>query len=116
MMRPVILSSPEKVAFCKELGADEAIDYTDGGFADAVVDATFGAGVDVALDTVGGSVTTETFRAPDGRLPLNTSGGNLAECYMHGLGLNIESVRQIWGESTSQVPNAEIAMTINHSW
>ena len=35
---------PEKVAFCKELGADEAIDYTDGGFADAVVDATFGAG------------------------------------------------------------------------
>jgi NADPH2:quinone reductase len=53
---------PAKVAFCKELGADEAIDYLDGGFADAVVDATFGAGVDVALDTVGGSVTAETFR------------------------------------------------------
>ena len=53
---------PEKVAFCKELGADEAIDYRDGGFAEAVVDASFGAGVDVALDTVGGSVTQETFR------------------------------------------------------
>ena len=53
---------PEKVAFCKELGADEAIDYRDGGFAEAVVDATFGAGVDVALDAVGGSVTQETFR------------------------------------------------------
>jgi NADPH2:quinone reductase len=50
------------VAFCKELGADEAIDYRDGGFAEAVVDATFGAGVDVCLDTVGGSVTQETFR------------------------------------------------------
>ena len=53
---------PEKVAFCRELGADVAIDYRDGGFADAVLDATFGAGVDVALDCVGGSVTTETFR------------------------------------------------------
>jgi NADPH2:quinone reductase len=38
------------------------IDYRDGGFAEAVLDATFGAGVDVALDSVGGSITTETFR------------------------------------------------------
>ena len=53
---------PEKVRFCEELGADVAIDYRDGGFAEAVVDATFGRGVDVALDSVGGSVTQETFR------------------------------------------------------
>jgi NADPH:quinone reductase len=53
---------PEKVDFCRELGADEVIDYREGGFAEAVVDATFGAGVDVALDSVGGSVTAETFR------------------------------------------------------
>jgi NADPH2:quinone reductase len=53
---------PEKAAFCRELGADVAIDYRDGGFAEKVIEATFGAGVDVALDSVGGDVTLETFR------------------------------------------------------
>ncbi len=54
--------------------------------------------------------TKENFIAPTGKLPLNTSGGNLAECYMHGLGLNVEAVRQIWGESTAQVPGAKVSM------
>lgn len=55
----------------------------------------------------------ERFLAPAGDLPLNTSGGNLAECYMHGLGLNIEAVRQIYGTSTNQVPGAEVSMVIS---
>ncbi len=66
-----------------------------------------------ALDEVNDFFKKDNFLAPGGALPLNTSGGNLAECYMHGLGLNIEAVRQIRGQSTSQVPDAKVSMVIS---
>jgi acetyl-CoA acetyltransferase len=56
--------------------------------------------------------TLENFSAPGGRLPLNTSGGNLAECYMHGLGLTIEAIRQVRGQSCNQVPGVDVSMMI----
>jgi acetyl-CoA acetyltransferase len=47
---------------------------------------------------------------PHGRLPINTSGGQLSEAYVHGLNVAIEGVRQMRGESTSQVADARLCL------
>lgn len=54
--------SDEKVAFCRELGADHAINYRDGDWVEQVVELTYGRGVDVAFDAVGGDVAVQTFK------------------------------------------------------
>jgi len=53
---------PEKLDVARGLGADVAIDYRTGGFADAVLEATNGLGVDVCFDGVGGAVMMESLR------------------------------------------------------
>ena len=55
-------------------------------------------------------LTFENLIAPSGKLPLNTSGGNLAECYVHGFELVLEAVRQVRGTSSSQAPRSDVAL------
>jgi NADPH2:quinone reductase len=61
--------SAEKVAFCRSLGADVAIDYRAEDFVARVLDATNGRGVDVVCDLVGGPVALPSWRcvAHEGR-------------------------------------------------
>ncbi|MEO5837257.1 MAG: acetyl-CoA acetyltransferase [Acidimicrobiales bacterium] len=51
--------------------------------------------------------------APTGSVPINTSGGNLAECYVHGFELQIEAVRQLRGQSSNQVRDAKVGLVIS---
>jgi len=53
--------SPAKLALCRELGAELAIDYRSEDFAERVLAATGGRGADVICDLVGGEVADRSF-------------------------------------------------------
>jgi len=55
-------------------------------------------------------VTSGAIRWEGGSLPINTSGGQLSEAYVHGMNLLIEAVRQLRGKSTSQVSDARVCL------
>ncbi len=68
----VTAGSERKLAVCRELGAEVAINYTHGSFAPAVLDATGKRGVNLVLDFVGASYWEQNISALalDGRMVL----------------------------------------------
>ena len=56
-------SSQEKLALCKQLGADEVINYNEVSLKDAVKELTGGKGVDVVYDPVGGDYAEPAIRS-----------------------------------------------------
>ncbi|WHU45569.1 transporter [Gordonia sp. L191] len=63
-------------------------------------------------EAAGSVMTVENLTAPQGKLPVNTSGGNLADAFVNGLNLAVEAVRQIRGTSTNQVDGARTSLFI----
>ena len=57
-------------------------------------------------------MTVENLTAPGGLLPVNTSGGNIADSFVNGMGLAVEAVRQIRGTSTNQVERTDTSLFI----
>jgi len=56
-------SSPEKLELCKQLGADEVINYSEESLKDRVKELTGGKGVDVVYDPVGGDFAEPAVRS-----------------------------------------------------
>ena len=103
-----VVSTPDKAAFVRALGSDEAV-LTDG-FKDAVLALTSGAGVDVVVDPVGGDRFTDSLRclATFGRLlVIGFTAGDIPTVRVNRLLLNNIDVRGVgWGAYTTKHPQA----------
>ncbi|GAA4474964.1 lipid-transfer protein [Rhodococcus olei] len=65
-----------------------------------------------SFEAAGEFFTYDNLIAPDGGLPVNTAGGNLAAGFVHGMGLVVEAVHQIRGTSSNQVPDAKLSLFV----
>ena len=105
-------SSQEKLALCKQLGADEVINYNEVSLKDAVKELTGGKGVDVVYDPVGGDYAEPAIRSmawngrylvigfasgPIPRIPLNLA--LLKGCSLVGV---------FWGRFSGEEPEQNI--------
>ena len=63
-------------------------------------------------DGIAEFVAEGALQGPNARLCFNTSGGNLAEAYIHGLELVNEAVRQVRGEATMQASKVDLSLCV----
>lgn len=99
---------PDKVALCREVGADHAIDYLAEDFVGPVKELTGGRGADVIYDPVGGDVFDSSRRciAFEGRIIVVgfTSGRIAAAPTNHALVKNYSVVGLHWGLYRTKEP------------
>lgn len=63
-----------------------------------------------SYENVAEVVRYENLIAPSGKLPVNTAGGNFAHGFVHGIGMAVEAVRVLRGESANPVADAKICL------
>ncbi len=109
--------SAEKVALCRELGADLAINYTTEDFVEAVKGFTEGRGADVIYDPVGGDVFDRSTKciAFEGRIVVvGFTSGRIAEARTnHLLVKNYAVVGLHWGLYQRLAPDLIEAATVS---
>jgi NADPH2:quinone reductase len=106
-------SSPEKLAFARERGADAVIDYAKENLRDALRERTGGKGVDVIYDPVGGAYAESALRAMawGGRfLVIGFAAGEIPKIPLNLPLLKSCDIRGVfWGEWTRRFPEAHRA-------
>jgi NADPH2:quinone reductase len=102
-------SSEEKLALCRNLGADETINYASGNLRDRVKELTGGAGVDMVYDPVGGPCTEIALRATawGGRLlVIGFASGEIPKIPVNLALLKERSIVGVyWGDSVKHDPD-----------
>lgn len=103
-----VASSPDKLAICREHGADETVDYSSGDLKDALRGLTAGKGVDVVYDCVGGPYAEPAVRATawKGRfLVVGFAAGDIPKLPLNLLLLRgCDALGVFWGESVRRDP------------
>jgi NADPH2:quinone reductase len=105
-------SSEEKLALCRNLGADETINYASGNLRDRVKELTGGAGVDLVYDPVGGPCTELALRATawGGRLlVIGFASGEIPKISANLALLKERSIVGVyWGDSVKHDPDGHL--------
>ena len=105
-------SSDEKLALCKQLGADELINYSEVNLKDAVKELTGGKGVDVVYDPVGGDFAEPAVRSMgwNGRyLVIGFASGPIPEIPLNlTLLKGCSIVGVFWGRFSGEEPEVQL--------
>lgn len=105
-------SSDEKLALCRQLGADELINYSEVNLKDAVKELTGGKGVDVVYDPVGGDYAQPAVRsmAWKGRyLVIGFASGPIPEIPLNlALLKGCSIVGVFWGRFSGEEPDVQL--------